>query len=510
MKKLVLAVGFLVAVGCVHSNNETPAPEIPTPVLSRQPQSSQDFIDGASGIFADVQNPAVFNADTCAPYINKLTQQIYSLPSKYFVPSGSSEIAQMKAQGSNVLQNLFQTRLKIREHLTAFEKAGTAKPECVKAVREGFRYLRFAEEMLIEWMQKEGVYDQEKPDIFGGKFPHTLTNPKFAGQIDIRPGDLMLVRGKSYVSAMIARIGDEEGQFSHLVLVGQDSAGKLYALEALIQYGVIVTPLEKWRKEQDARVVLYRNPDAALAKRAARLMYDKAAPRFYAKDNIKYDFAMDDDNSDRIFCAELISHAYKLASNNQFKMPLHRTTITKFKGTGYLEGMGISKPSFFAPADMEVDTRFEEVAEFRHWPLLRQVRMQDSVLASVYSWMSDGGYRYHWSMFHGGKGVLAKMLRQFGLFTDQLPTYMPMNTLQMTLQFESVANALQDNIYEKEAQYYKANGHSMSFAEMLVINEQFRREDCRKHMDALNGDPMAPGDLSKFHWFFYPERGCAK
>lgn len=506
MKKLVLSLCFLTAAACVH-NNEAPTPDVIAPV-SRQPQSSQEFIDGAAGVYADVQNPQVFNPQTCAPYIAKLTQQIYSLPSRYFIPATSGEVAQMKAQGSAVLRNLFNTRLKIREHLAEYEKNGTVTPACVKAVREGFRYLRFAEEMLIEWMQAQGVYDQAQPEIFGGSFPHTLTNPKFEGQIDIRPGDLMLVRGKSYVSAMIARIGDEEGQFSHLVLVGQDAQGQLYALEALIQYGVIVTPLEKWRKEQDARVVLYRNPDAALAKRAARLMYDRAAPPAAAKNNIKYDFAMDDDNSDRIFCAELISYAYKLASNNQFKMPLHRTEITKFKGTGYLEGMGISKPSFFAPADMEVDTRFEEVAEYRHWPLLRQVRMQDSVLASVYSWMTDGQYRYHWSAFHGGKGVLAKLLRQFGLFTDQLPPYMPMNTLQMTLQFESVATALQDNIYEKESKYYKANGHSMSFAEMLSINEQFRREDCQKHRDAMAGDPMAPGDLSKFHWFFYPDKGC--
>src|SRR5690606_18022859 len=127
----------------------------------------------------------------------------------------------------------------------------------------------------------------------------------------LQSGDVLLIRGSSHVSAMIARIGDEEGNFSHLAIVGEDSKGELHIVESLIQYGTVVTPLEKWRRlEKVSRVALYRMPDTEMARKAARFMYDKAQAALDAGKGIRYDFYMDDDDYGDLFCSEVVRYAF--------------------------------------------------------------------------------------------------------------------------------------------------------------------------------------------------------
>lgn len=476
----------------------------------RRPQSTIDLIEGPKYLLEEVKDQKIFNAATCPTYIAGWTEKLFSLPAKEFVPASQSDIDALKTEGPKVLQTLFELRLALRDRLNEFDRQRSATPECVDAVREGFRYMRFAEEMLIEWLQNKGVLDHEEPEHFGGGFPHTMLNPKFQG-VDIRAGDLMLIRGKATVSSMIARIGNQEGQFSHLAIVGQDPQGKLHLVESLIQYGAILTPLDQWKKDRDARVVLLRHPDAALAKAAAREIYDFVAPRFKAKDNIRYDFQMNDDDDSAVFCAEVASIAYKRASKGAFKLPLHRTSATKFRGTGFLESFGIKRDSLFAPSDLEVDTRFEIVAEYKHWPLLRQVRMQDAVMASIYGWMIKRGDRFHGDAWLSGKAFLAKFLRQFGLFTEKLPSYMPLKTVRTTLQFEAVAQGLFENLALQEAEFFRENGSTHSFRELMAFNDQLRKKDCNEWVRQRGGlgyGTDAPPEKVVFSAIFHNGKSC--
>lgn len=307
---------------------------------------------------------------------------------------------------------------------------------------------------------------------------------------------------------MIARIGDEEGNFSHLAIVGEDARGEKYIVEALIQYGTIVTPLEKWREQQDARVALYRLPDQSLAQKAARIIYDKAQEALDQKKGIKYDFAMDDDDYSSLFCSEVIRYAYDLASEGKVIVPKFRSTVAKFKDSKYPRSLGVTKTSLFAPFDVEVDPRFNFVAEYRYYPLLRQVRMQDAVLQSIYSWISNKNYEFHWSPEHTVKAYVAKLVRQFGVAADKLPTYMPLKSIKTNLQFETVALALEKNIYEKEEELYKKNGYLPSAQDFLEINEEYRKNDCAERAkwmrkNNVSKDQSIVDNLSKFHYFFY-------
>lgn len=475
----------------------------------RRPASTEELISGSQQVLNDISNPQIFNPQTCSQFVGKVTDYMYYLPADHFIPKTPQEVELLKTHGEDVMTTIFQIRVVLHEKLQQFDASNEMSKDCVTKMREGFQYARFAEEYLLEWLYSQKVYTYKFAPIMANEKPSTWTNPKFSGY-QLRSGDVMLIRGKSHVSAMIARIGDEEGNFSHLAIVGEDKAGQKYVVESLIQYGVIVTPLEKWRQTADARVALYRQPDAALGQVAARKIYDKAKAALQSKKGgIHYDFAMDDSDYSSIFCSEVIRYAYDMASNGTYMIPKYRSSVSKFKNTDYPKSLGVTGKSLFAPYDIEVDPRFDFVAEYRHYPLLRQVRMQDSVLQSIYSWMIDKDYNFHWALPHTSKAYLAKFVRQFGVAADKLPAYMPMDSIKTNVQFEAVALVLEENIYKTEKEFYQKNGYLPSFQDMMQINEQYRKADCLAHKEwvdkrsELSEKEMNQSDPSKFHWFFY-------
>ncbi|WP_415061802.1 YiiX/YebB-like N1pC/P60 family cysteine hydrolase [Bdellovibrio sp.] len=475
----------------------------------RHPASSEELITGSQKVLNDLSNPQIFNPNSCAKFVNQVTDYMYYLPADHFIPKNAQEVESLKIHGPEVMDTIFQIRVVLHEKLKEFDSRNELNKDCIQKIREGFQYARFAEEYLLEWLFSQKVYNFKASPIMSNAKPNTWTNSKFA-DFELKSGDVMLIRGKSYVSAMIARIGDEEGNFSHLAIVGEDKAGKKYVVEALIQYGTIVTPLEKWRQTEDARVALYRQPDEALAKLAARKMYDKAKAALDSNKGIRYDFAMDDEDYSSLFCSEVIRYAYDMASDGKVIIPKYRSSVSKFKNTDYPKSLGVTKSTLFAPYDIEVDPRFDFVAEYRHYPLLRQVRMQDAVLQSVYSWMIEKDYTFHWAAGHSIKAYFAKFVRQFGLVADTLPKYMPMDSLKTNVQFEAVAKVLEKNIYQKEEEFYKKKGYLPSFQDMLAINEEYRAQDCEAHKEwrEKSNSPFTDErernstDPSKFHWFF--------
>lgn len=479
----------------------------------RRPASADDLIEGSRKVLSDVGNPQVFNAGTCAAFVKDMTTYLYKLPADYFVPKTPDEVEKFKAQGVDLVDTIFKIRVALRERFQEFDARNELTPDCTAQVRNGIQYARFAEEYVLEWLTENKVLDFVKKPIMTNERPNTWTNPRFEG-FQLKTGDALIIRGQSYVSAMIARIGDDEGNFSHLAIVGEDSKGNQYIVESLIQKGVVVTPLAKWREQEDARVALYRQPDAELGKAAGRKMYDRAKAALDKGAAIRYDFAMNDDDYSSMFCSEVVEYAYDKASNGKLIIPKFRSLVTKFEGTDYLKSLGVTKKTLFAPYDLEVDPRFDFVAENRHYPLLRQVRMQDAVLQSVYDWMIEKKYVYNKSFGHSSKAYLAKFLRQFGFLKDTLPKYMPMDSIKTNVQFQAVALILEKNIYENEAAYYKEKGYLPSFTDLMAMNEQFRQADCEKQelwIKAHEGKVyrgQMPKEESQFHWFFTSGKSC--
>lgn len=461
----------------------------------------------------DISSPDLFNAQNCSSYIYNVTQTVRDIPTDFFRPRTPRDIVDLVKIGPQILKDLFSIRVALRERMIEFDQQNKLNQNCINAVRAAIRYVRFSEEFLLEWLVSRKVYANKITQILSPEAPYTMKNPKFSNT-ELKTGDLMIIRGKSYVSALIAQIGDEEAQFSHLAIVAEDSSGVKYVVEALIQKGVIVTPLNQWIKGEESRVSMYRLPDEILARKAGRKIYDYVVNKDKSGQHIKYDFAMDDSDYSRIFCAEVVRLAYDLASDGKFLVPKYRSQAKKFIGTDHFKKLGVKQYQLFAPADIEVDPRFEFVGEYRYLPLLRQVRMQDAVLFSVYNWMIEIDYHFKDSAMIKAKSVIGKTGRQFGFFKDKLPSYMPTSTLEYMLQVEVVAEALQKEIYAQESAYYSKTGHSYTFTDYMKIIENKRKQDCylSKYSKATASPIdrlMMKSDKSEFHWIFNStSQGC--
>ncbi|QDK38459.1 YiiX/YebB-like N1pC/P60 family cysteine hydrolase [Bdellovibrio sp. NC01] len=446
------------------------------------------LVEGVQKVTKDLNDPKIFNVKTCPTYIDSVTEYLFRQPADHFVPKTPQDIQYFKNHGIEILKSIFAVRVRLHDVLDSFANSGELSKECVLKIREGIQYARFTEEYVLEWLMHEKVYSFTEAPILAGEEPFVLRNPKFS-EVKLQAGDVMLIRGKSYVSAMIARIGDEEGNFSHAAIVAQDEKGALYVVEALIQYGVVVTPLEQWRKTQDARVALYRFRDPAIAIAAAKAAYP------WGLQHLDYDFAMDDSDYSKAFCSEVVKYAYDKGSNGKVILPAYRSTVSKFKGGDYPKSLGVTSSTLFAPYDIEVDPRFEFVAEGKYYPLLRQVRMQDAVLQSVYGWMIDKNYTFYPNASITAQVYIGKFLRYLGFFKDQFPTYMPIETMKSVFMFEKVADPLEENLYKKEDEYYKAKNYLPSFLEMMQANDKYREQDLERYKQ---------GESPKFHKIFRP------
>ena len=477
----------------------------------RKPASTSDLFQGADQVVRDLHDNSIFNAQTCPAYLTKVTQYLFGASSDYFVPKTPAEAALFKEQGLRLLNTLFQVQVTLRERFQEFDEKNELSHECLNMVRDGIQYARYTQEYLLEWLVHNKVVPEREPNILQKDPIYTLTNPKFEN-FKLQTGDLMVIRGQSFVSAMIARIADEEGNFSHLAIIGEDKAGHQYVVEALIQTGVIITPLQKWLQTPDARVALFRQRDPQLAQKAGRTIYDYAKARLSKDGEIRYDFAMNDFDYSKFFCSEVAKYAYDKASDGKLLLPKYRSGITKFKNSDYPESLGVTSKTLFAPYDIEADPRFDFIAEYKYYPLLRQVRMQDAVLQSVYDWMIEKNYTFHWTAKMSTKAYLGKFLRQFGLLKDKMPKYMPIRTIATTLQFEGVATVLEQNIYKKEDEYYKKNGYLPTFKALMDINEAFRKEDCltnQAFMDKVDDESSPSMPYPQFHWFFSPDKNAS-
>lgn len=474
-------------------------------------------------ILTEVNDANSFNADSCHQYIDERTSVAYKTStSEFILPTAGDQ-----KQSQQIIDNLFKIRLALHEKLRAFDSAGNISDKCINSIREANQFIRFAEEYLIEWTGFNNDLTEGTSFLAVDK-PHKMINePRFGNDSGLKTGDVLVIRGNANVSAMIARLGDEESIFSHSAIVGEDQNNNQYIVEALIPKGLIYTPVDQWLREtRDARVVVYRFNDETMSMKAGREIFS------YAKEKGKdapYDFAMDESDRTRFFCSEVAQYGYWLASDGNIVLPKYRTAACKLRtSTSFFDDMGIKTDgSLFSPADIEVDPRFELVLDYRDISEDRMLnaRRKDAVLQSIYQWMTRESEKDRYNFYSTPKyfilGSVAKFVRQFGVGSELFPKHIPFSTLQTLLKYEDVSTILLKNL-EKVEKNRKAGGPSLSFRDLMIANESFRAEDCKKHYPDLSKSKenqtygvVQPGgysyiptqnrpvpDSSEFHSFF--------
>ncbi len=500
----------------------------------RKPSSVEGVINlqkETETILSEIRNPSEFNLKTCVPYIQNVYHDVLKLPPTRF------DSKQVKENWKTIFSTLWEIRIELRERLKEFYTQTSAEDSnfqsCSLAMRDGFRLSRWVEDYLAETFSgqpqdfKVGeaghVYDPKfNPKTLRGDNPWLMVNPKFK-TLKIRSGDVITSRGNAYTSSAIARIGEVDSQFSHLafIFVAGDGQGQEYTieeainnpkvlvLESLIEIGSKIRPFREYVESGNARNVVFRYPDAKVAHEAARWSYEfiqnyrsqarKTSPGLPADDvnySVPYNFQMDlehPENPKKLFCTQV---AYVGFYNQNVVIPLTQSKLNN--QLSLPRRLGIQVDKIFAPGDMEVDPRFEMVAEYRNIRRLKGVRIKDMVLSSMFK-MMDEGYELTPRVDYSIKSLMAWTLRQldFKFVKQKLPKNMNVKILNTVFTLDTVAMHLEDKLNRQEARYMqKSQGLPLTFHQGLIYIEQLKNEDRQQYVRT---------GLSDFHSLFRPK-----
>lgn len=400
---------------------------------------------------------------------------------------------------AGIARQAFLSRLALRDRVRTWEreKNMSALPvTCIKPVRDLLRALRYLEESAAVAGVRPKAYNPNQPSPYlSGSAPYLQLSPG-AGSLqfprDLKSGDVLVSRGNAPTSALIARLGDTDGQFSHAALVYVAPKSKrVYVMEEHIEVGSTLRPYEEYARDQNFRVTVYRHRNEQLAADAARLMME----RLYSPHNphvVPYDFGMKMDDSSEMFCTEIVYEAFKMASHGNLRIGRYRTTFNP-KNRDLLDRFGVRTDSMYAPSDMEIEPDFELLGEWRDLSRVIMNQMMDAVLTKMLEW-GDRGYRFDPSPEMTLKSHLGFWLRKIGFKKKALPTNMPRQTIETVLALDPTVDALLGVLARENARRMSGGGHPLGFPEMFQHLERIRETDERLYVQ---------GKESGFHTWFH-------
>lgn len=404
-----------------------------------------------------------FDSRSCAPFLGAIYENLLRASPAHF------DLDEVRARAPEVVRSIFEAKLELRRQLARLEAAGPVPPACVAAMRHTMRAALF----MGEYVAEHFIAAPARERVFSGEAPALLLNPAFGPRLALESGDVLLSRGDAFVSGAIARLGDVDGNFSHVALVYvEPQSGETYTVEAHIEIGSVVAPLEKYLTDGKSRAVVFRHADRALAAEAARLMYERVKRASEGGRNVPYDFGMvmDGTNADaELFCSEVASLGYALASGGRLQLPRYRTVL-RMKNDAFLKSIGIAAQASFAPSDLEIETRFELVAEWRNLGKTRRSRKTDAVITHIYEQMDEQGFVLRNPAGDAVKRDFAYTVRHLPLFgallQERFPRNMPRATLGAMLALNRTAEVMLGRLEQANTAQLERTGYAMTSAQM--------------------------------------------
>lgn len=347
------------------------------------------------------------NAAQLAHNLNRVNRAILETDLKEF------DIAAARRWAPEIIRALFEVRAELRARIPDWRDRGVLSPAAQHALRDVLRTTRYASDMIGELATGFIRLPPRAPTYkgFSGSPLNTQLDRSFApnGNLEFQAGDVLLMRGMHHNSAAIARIGDVDSQFSHIAIVHIDDAGKHLVVEALIEDGSIINPLEHVLRHGLGRIVLFRHKNRKLAARAAHLIHDHIAKSRAPRGRfIPYDFTMQLPNTKELFCANLVRLAYGMGSNGSIDIPTFRTRLDA-KNRDFLDRIGVKAIETFAPGDIELEPDFHLVAEWADYRVTSNLRLQDLIMDRLFAWMDDHDYRFREDFVIRLVGVFGRM-----------------------------------------------------------------------------------------------------
>lgn len=407
------------------------------------------------------------------------------------------DLAEVARSVPRLLPAIFAMRLKLRDQVAGWHARGIMSLPVQKAVRDTLRAGRYATDMLGELnlgYSQLGTGEATRRAFSGVDF-NTLVNPKFDTGHDIpfQAGDLLLMRGMHHNSAAIARIGDVDSQFSHVGIVHTDEAGKQWVVEALIEEGSVIKPLDRDLSHGLGRCVVFRHKDAAFARNAAAQIHELVrrsnAP---GGKRIWYDFSMELKGDNELFCSKLVRLAYRLASADAVLLPAF-TTRFDMKNRDFMNRIGVTARETFAPADVELESDFDVVAEWQDYRVTSRLRLQDLLMDKLFQWMDEYGYTFQPDFPIRLIGIFGRLSSRFSERTKtmvadvipRVPPNMRRSAIQAVAMLHQTAEPLLAELMQQERASIERRGRPLQSFEVFDYLEQ-RRQDLNGRIGYLS------------------------
>jgi hypothetical protein len=327
------------------------------------------------------------------------------------------DVAEVRARAAQLGQIIFSLYLGLRGSIPAWQRRGLMTRPVQAVLRDVFRAARYARDLVGEiglGHPRLGRHEATHAAFSGPEAYLEINHELGYDRVEPRPGDVVLQRGMVHNSAAIARIGDVDSQFSHIAIVACDPAGELVMVEALIEEGAVITPIEAALRHGLGRAILLRHRDAELAAHAAEMIRaaimradGKAGPR------ILYDFTMELAGYRELYCAKLVRLAYSMASTGACRLPTYATRLDMLN-RDFIRRIGVTATETFAPGDLELEPDFDIVAEWRDFRVTSELRLKDMIMVKLFEWMELGSYRFQ-------PTLLVELIGLFGTFSARLP-----------------------------------------------------------------------------------------
>jgi hypothetical protein len=275
--------------------------------------------------------------------------------------------------------------------------------------------LLYGNRTAIEEIMLQLPEDQVDPLIKGVDEPSLTPSAEILG-VKVHSGDILVSRGGAPTSALIARGNDYPGNFSHIAFVHVDAAtNRISIIESHIERGVAVSTPEDYMNDIKLRIMVLRlrydliEDDPMLPHKAAEYSLGAAGKR-----HIPYDFEMDFNNSEKQFCSEVASSAYRNYGVTLWK----GLSAISSKGTrNWLGAFGVRHFETEGPTDLEYDPQLSVVAEWRDPETLYKDHL-DNAVTDVMLEEADSGRQltYDWYLLPAARvmKLYSSMLNLFG------------------------------------------------------------------------------------------------
>jgi hypothetical protein len=189
---------------------------------------------------------------------------------------------------------------------------------------------------------------------------------------------------------------------------------------------------------------------------------------------VPYDFRVDLKNHDSLNCVETGSMGFK---SQNVTLPYFPSMFEPKDKNPMVKLTNPLSLVAFNPADMELDPRFEVLAEWRDLRKVGALRIRNAILTAMFSWATEKNYKFRPTTSQNGQALLGALLREFDFVTKKMPKNMSPQLARLVIVLTKTAEILEKEILAQEANFSAANsGLKFSHSQILQRLEKFRSD----------------------------------